>query len=57
MQTDQNGEALVPVKGRKTLYHQAGGFRIKRSDRLVGQDDPGALLHGTGNGGALLLAS
>ena len=57
MQRDQDGDAVAPVHVGQDVHDAARGIRIERGDRLVGDEELGALHEGAGDGGALLLAA
>lgn len=57
VQGHDDGATPLAVHFRQQFHHVAGGFRIERGDRLVGEHDPGFLHQAAGQRGALLLAA
>ena len=57
MQRYHHGNAVVLVNVAQGFHHDAGGFRVQRGDRLIGQNDFCFLHQGAGDGDALLLST
>src|SRR5215472_14204145 len=57
MQRHQHRDLVGAVEVGEDVHHTARRSRIERGDRLVGDDELGALRQGAGDRGALLLAA